>query len=180
MSNGTRYVAPSAPTGKLQILSVQGSTLTLQLVGTQTTYTFDTTTDGFSSLPSHLTYLPPGTSTVQTKMLANGAVIMSAELAGPANKLAGAFGLRIAISRAVNGRLWIPPADPKYIHEQHVTLPSGTQATVITTDTGYGPVHVEFIRNGYQADVLCDRLDTGAGISGLTVKQLEQVADGLQ
>ena len=180
MSNGTRYIAPSAITGKLRILSVQGSVLTLQLVGTPTTYTFDTSTDAFSLSPSHLTYLPAGTSTVQTKILANGAVIMSAELAGQANRLAGAFGLRIAISRAVNGQLWIPPADPKYIHEQHVTLPGGTQATVINTDMGYGPVHVEFIRNGYQVDVLCDRLATGAGISGLTVKQLERVADGLQ
>jgi hypothetical protein len=47
MSNGTRYLAPSAPTGKLQILSVQGSVLTLQLVGTSQTYEFDTQTDTF-------------------------------------------------------------------------------------------------------------------------------------
>ena len=45
--DSTRYVAPGAPIGKLQLLSVHGSILTLQLVGTGTTYTFNTTTDAW-------------------------------------------------------------------------------------------------------------------------------------
>jgi hypothetical protein len=47
MSNGTRYLPSQAPAGKFQIVGVNGAVLTLQLVGTAQTYTFDTTTDTY-------------------------------------------------------------------------------------------------------------------------------------
>jgi hypothetical protein len=47
MSNGTRYLPSPAPAGKFQIVGVNGAVLTLQLVGTAQTYTFDTTTDTY-------------------------------------------------------------------------------------------------------------------------------------
>jgi hypothetical protein len=47
MSNGTRYLPSPAPAGKFQIVGVNGAVLTLQLVGTSQTYTFNTNTDTY-------------------------------------------------------------------------------------------------------------------------------------
>lgn len=47
MSDGTRYLPSPAPSGKFQIVAVNGSVLTLQLVGTTQTYRFDTSTDTY-------------------------------------------------------------------------------------------------------------------------------------
>jgi hypothetical protein len=51
ISTGTRYLPSPAPSGKFQIVSASGSVLTLQLVGTTHTYTFDTATDTFRTSP---------------------------------------------------------------------------------------------------------------------------------
>jgi hypothetical protein len=48
MSNGTRYLPSPAPAGKFQIVAVNGTVLTLQLVGTTQTYRFDASTDTYS------------------------------------------------------------------------------------------------------------------------------------
>ena len=47
MSNGTRYAAPGSPTGKLKVTAVNGSVLTLQVIGSGTTYTFNTDTNTY-------------------------------------------------------------------------------------------------------------------------------------
>jgi hypothetical protein len=47
MSNGTRYPAPGSPTGKLKVTSANGHVLTLQLIGSATTYTFNTDTNSY-------------------------------------------------------------------------------------------------------------------------------------
>jgi len=134
-----------------------------------------------SVIPSHLTYLPLGASNVQTKTLPNGVLLITADLPGQANQLAKNFGLRVAVSAARSGKMWLPPADPRYTPEKNITLSDGTPAVLITTDTGLGPFHVVFIRNGYQVDVLCDRLNMGsAGISGISVDDLDKVASGVQ
>jgi hypothetical protein len=133
-----------------------------------------------STIPTRLTYLPLGASNVQTKTPPNGALLITADLPGQANQLAKNFGLRVAVSAAPSGQLWLPPADPRYTPEKTITLPDGRPATLITTDTGLGPFHIVFVRNGYEVDVLCDRLNTGsAGISGLSVDELIKVAGGV-